>query len=943
MFLQDLIFHFTFFLFIYQIHLILSQNILGYNSGRFFSIMKKKIQKFVTRFGSMIFSLMFFSTFFVIPQISQAAKLFSDVPLDHEYFEAISELEQRGVLNGFDDGTFRPEQKIVRASALKVVLMGAGIEVGGVATKNPFPDVPKDEWFASVAKKGQELKIVKGDGEGNFIPSRNVSRAEAVAMLFRTNGDELKNPEKEPFSDVALTAWYAPYFSEAKKTSLLKGDSIHPREMISRGELADLTYRFFRSDWAESELIGKASYYGDGFEGRNTASGEKFSNAEYLAAHRTLPFGTRLRVTHQKTRKSVIVRVVDRGPYVAGRVVDLSKAAFEQLVPLSSGISAVELEVVSDTVPLGPQQDCFIAAKKGFLEKDAFENITLFRDVPTRFRTGEVFVVKGKITSEIMPDLVTIFYGPDGEQRSFTGKVNAGMFSIPVYFEERGSYLFSVIPGKSGQGKAYDISVSSLPCEPPITEKTDAPRNFTFTVKNGSTLFDWDDGNEKLFRLEFTQKGKSVRFYVNGETKFVPPVYAFEHFEKGNARVKIWSTELVDDSFERKTEWAFGGEYRLFLTNHVSRAQNKITDIQMTETFSSSEKIFLTGKTTELLDSKIIVIDPDENIFEVDLQSSDENFSASFIPKKVGNYMIEVTRNDGLALFVGGVVPTGTVPVIPDYFDLQQRKQKDTEKNTKDALLQMVNTERKIRGLDSLKSDSHLAELAQFRADDMCTRNYFAHVDPDGKKAEDYRVLHDVQTPVGENIAKNSSLRGGHEGLMRSPAHRKLIIDPEFTRVGFGFCHSDLDSGTLTIVEIFGSEPFESSEIPVWREGFLKNVNSSRIEKPLIPSVTLESIAQRWAERMAKNNFMAFEYGEENLQNSLLKAGVTQAAQGSIFRLGNLADLHGKFSASQIAFGEEGVSQKNFLLEDSFEKVGFGIAQSETWEVYVVVLATREK
>lgn len=92
---------------------------------------------------------------------------------------------------------------------------------------------------------------------------------------------------------------------------------------------------------------GIASYYGDGFNGRLTASGSVFDNSKLTAAHRTLPFGTKLRVTSTRTGKSIIVEVTDRGPYVDGRIIDLSKTAFEAIAPLSNGITNVTLEVAS--------------------------------------------------------------------------------------------------------------------------------------------------------------------------------------------------------------------------------------------------------------------------------------------------------------------------------------------------------------------------------------------------------------------------------------------------------------------------------------------------------------------------------------------------------------------------------------------------------------------
>jgi rare lipoprotein A len=74
---------------------------------------------------------------------------------------------------------------------------------------------------------------------------------------------------------------------------------------------------------------GAASWYGPGFHGKKTASGERFNTNALTAAHKTLPFGTEVRVTNERTGKSVVVRINDRGPYAHGSVIDLSKAAAE--------------------------------------------------------------------------------------------------------------------------------------------------------------------------------------------------------------------------------------------------------------------------------------------------------------------------------------------------------------------------------------------------------------------------------------------------------------------------------------------------------------------------------------------------------------------------------------------------------------------------------------
>ena len=98
---------------------------------------------------------------------------------------------------------------------------------------------------------------------------------------------------------------------------------------------------------AESLGRGVASYYGRRFAGRPTANGEIFDPRELTAAHRTLPFGSRVRVTNTANGRSVVVRINDRGPFIKGRHIDLSRRAAESIGLISRGHGTVELELVN--------------------------------------------------------------------------------------------------------------------------------------------------------------------------------------------------------------------------------------------------------------------------------------------------------------------------------------------------------------------------------------------------------------------------------------------------------------------------------------------------------------------------------------------------------------------------------------------------------------------
>ena len=92
---------------------------------------------------------------------------------------------------------------------------------------------------------------------------------------------------------------------------------------------------------------GQASYYAMKYHNRKTASGERFNNYAMTAAHKSLPFGTKVIVTNIKNGKTVTVRINDRGPFVKGRIIDLSRAAFAKIENIDKGLAEVKIRVVN--------------------------------------------------------------------------------------------------------------------------------------------------------------------------------------------------------------------------------------------------------------------------------------------------------------------------------------------------------------------------------------------------------------------------------------------------------------------------------------------------------------------------------------------------------------------------------------------------------------------
>ena len=94
-------------------------------------------------------------------------------------------------------------------------------------------------------------------------------------------------------------------------------------------------------------LSGVASWYGPGFHGRTTANGERYNMHDMTAAHKSLKFGTKVKVTNQTNGKSVVVRINDRGPYIGGRIIDLSKSAAQAIDMIGPGTAKVTVQILA--------------------------------------------------------------------------------------------------------------------------------------------------------------------------------------------------------------------------------------------------------------------------------------------------------------------------------------------------------------------------------------------------------------------------------------------------------------------------------------------------------------------------------------------------------------------------------------------------------------------
>ncbi len=274
----------------------------------------------------------------ILPLTAESESWYEDVASNDQYHDAIWYMTTASYASGYPDNTFKPENLVTRAEALKMILASSKTEItdGSGLT---FSDVVDSDWFHSYLETALSIGIISGYEDGTFKPNETVNRVEALKMLLQAR-------------EVTLTEgseWYDKYLNFAIEHALVvpsnTGDYL-PSNPVSRGELSEMIYRLYKDNYSGSIEYGGATWYGGLFEGSGTASGDIYDSDQLTAAHKTLPFGTIVKTTNLSNGLSVMVKINDRGPYRDGYIIDLSSSAFEKIANLSTGVLNVRVEVL---------------------------------------------------------------------------------------------------------------------------------------------------------------------------------------------------------------------------------------------------------------------------------------------------------------------------------------------------------------------------------------------------------------------------------------------------------------------------------------------------------------------------------------------------------------------------------------------------------------------
>ncbi len=170
-------------------------------------------------------------------------EVFTDIRRNHPNYEAIKYLKDHDIVNGYSDGSFKPDKTVNRAEALKMLMLAFNVDVGGPFDLH-FNDVDKGAWYASTLATAVARGIVKGYQDGTFKPANTVNRAEYLKVLFATNNIKPSENITKPYDDVSLDDWFAGYAFLANKMNILGSrNKFNASKGMTRAMVAETIYR----------------------------------------------------------------------------------------------------------------------------------------------------------------------------------------------------------------------------------------------------------------------------------------------------------------------------------------------------------------------------------------------------------------------------------------------------------------------------------------------------------------------------------------------------------------------------------------------------------------------------------------------------------------------------------------------------------------------------
>ncbi len=600
-------------------------------------------------------------------------------------------------------------------------------------------------------------------------------------------------------------------------------------------------------------------------------------------------------------------------------------------------------------------------AKKGIASQASigtsfFANIELNETIPTTLFQDEIYTLSGKITSSAKVATMFAFLNyQDASQKeqfkNFETEAKNNTFSVPLYFTDEGSYSLGIVPGTNGKSKIQEISVSSIGVknEELSTVVNNADLRIAYNPTLDKSTINWTRSEDGIYQIAFEQGTEKVIYITRQNVSSLPIRYAdFKKFKPGNISIKV---SVLPRTLTGS--WKTIGAITIPITYHGFKIIEKnaveirgtvpsiTTDlspitIQGTALVNLENESYITN--TQGLTEKV-TLQTDRPLTSSLTIAKGATFSLSYVPKTSGRYIIEINDEDGSAavnipVYVSIGVPL--TPLIPDYMDLNAtmkiaKKPIDLARD-REYILSLINDIRTGMGKQKVTINPQLNTLAQKHAEDMMTRNFFGHINPDGASPEDRRKKEGIATGVGENLAYSPSLLSSIQGLLRSPVHRANILTDAWVDVGIGITQGS-NNGEIQLVQEFAPAVLTDEGLSKIEFDILSTINKTRNAaqiSSLDEDATLKNLAKKWSDHLAKTDeFGVTTKDGQSISRLVEDSNLQSAVQIFVFSTNNVNNI-----ASRIL-------EPSSTLEAKWNKIGLGVSVTPLGEIKITTLLSK--
>lgn len=569
----------------------------------------------------------------------------------------------------------------------------------------------------------------------------------------------------------------------------------------------------------------------------------------------------------------------------------------------------------------------FSPVAESSIDTNFFKNVILSAPLPNTFYLNEVYFVEGNLINT-NADEVLAFLCRKGQSCddsiNFIKETKENHFKIPLHFKETGNFSLGIIPGRSGESIVAAISV--LPGPPTEPYGGFAPTSISTSYNNGETTFNWN-GDGTLTRLVIFQENLRRDYIFRQIVKsFSPETSDFADFKKGQA-----SFFVKQNLTQSKTETV-----NLTIKDFRKIEAEKIQINALPEVVQNLGHFIFEGKSLSIISKKAALTLPNGQVKEIifaenDLQPNTD-FKIETDLDSYGTYIFEINDPEGGAIINAPVYVGQDIPLLPDFFALNPAKLDKTPladlNQARQKLLELINSDRAKHSLNSVSLSNELNQIAQSHSDNMVKLNFFGHTDPFGKNPDDRRKAAKFPAPIKENLAKSATLELAQAGLMRSPIHRIVIIDPLLTQVGLGITKNA--EGYIFATQNFSGHVLTKADLPALEQELFNKLNDKRLSNglPILTSNSiLTSVAAVWAQRMADENFFDdIAPSGDTLVKMVRDQGIKSALQMHI------VNTNEKNKLAEELLKQAGATDSNN------KSAGVGLGLNEIGELFMVVI-----